>query len=285
MPIRRNFFLHLIRLPIQFFQQRNAGEIASRISFNEAVASVLSGSAATAVLDFFVAIFYLLLLLQYSVPLTLIGLAFSLVNLFLLFYMRRKMTDLTMGIQQDKGKEYGTLMNGLMMIESIKANGGESDFFTKWSDYRAKVLTATQETQLWRLSFTLLPTLLAGVNGALFMAFQSLMGSFQGPVNSLLGLIQALQTTKMQMHRLDDVCRYDADKLNYPEDTKLSFPKKRLSGELDLVDITFGYSPLDKPLLEHFNLHLAPGRWVAIVGSSGSGKSTLAKIVTGLYKE
>ena len=116
-----------------------------------------------------------------------------------------------------------------------------------------------------------------------FMAFQSLMGNFQGPVNSLLGLNQALHTTEMQ--RLDDVCRYDADKLNYPDDTKLSFPKKRLSGELDLVDITFGYSPLDKPLLEHFNLHLAPGRWVAIVGSSGSGKSTLAKVVTGLYEE
>ncbi len=94
-----------------------------------------------------------------------------------------------------------------------------------------------------------------------------------------------MQTTEMQMHRLDDVRRYETDKLNYPDDEKFSFEKKRLSGELELQDVSFGYSPLDPPLLEHFNLYLKPGRWVAIVGSSGSGKSTLAKIVTGLYEE
>ena len=126
-----NFFWHLIRLPIQFFQQRHSAEVASRITFNESVAGVLSNSAATAILDFFVALFYLLLLLQYSVPLTIIGVSFSLVNLALLMLTRRKLTDLTMRLQQDKGKEYGTLMNGLLMIESVKANGGEADFFTK----------------------------------------------------------------------------------------------------------------------------------------------------------
>ena len=113
-----SFFWHLIRLPIQFFQQRHSAEVASRISFNEGVAGVLSGSAATSVLDFFVALFYLLLLFQYSVPLTLIGLFFSLINLLVLALTRRKMTDLTMRMQQDKGKEYGTLMNGLLMIQS-----------------------------------------------------------------------------------------------------------------------------------------------------------------------
>ena len=288
---------------MQFFHQRYAAEVASRVNFNESVSGVLSGSAATAVLDFFVALFFLFLLFQYNVELTLIGVFFTALDIAIFFAMRQKLTDLIMRIQQDAGKEYGVAMNGLLMIDSIKANGTEADFFTKWAGYRAKVLTATQETQLWRLSFTLLPNLLAGLNGALimtfggfsimdgamtagmFVAFQSLMGNFQAPVNNLLGLNQALQTTEMQMHRLDDVRRYDADKLNYPDDTKLSFPKKRLSGELDLVDITFGYSPLDKPLLEHFNLHLAPGRWVAIVGPSGSGKSTLAKVVTGLYEE
>lgn len=89
----------------------------------------------------------------------------------------------------------------------------------------------------------------------------------------------------MQMRRLDDVRRYEIDKLNYHDDAEKNFSKKRLSGELDLKNINFGYSPLEKPLLENFNLHLSPGRWVAIVGSSGSGKSTLAKIVTGLYEE
>ena len=297
------FFQHLLKLPMAFFHQRYAAEVAGRVNYNESVAGVLSGSAATAVLDFFVALFFLALLLQYNVTLTLIGVFFTSVNTAVFFAMRRKLTDITMRIQQDAGKEYGVAMNGLLMIDSIKANGTESDFFTKWAGYRAKVLLASQHSAIWSLEFNLLPTLLGGLNGALimtfggfsimegamtagmFIAFQSLMGNFQSPVNNLLSLNAALQNTEMQMRRLDDVCRYNIDSLNYHSDENLNFDKKRLSGDLELRNISFGYSPLEKPLIENFNLNLKPGRWVAVVGASGSGKSTVAKIVTGLYEQ
>ncbi|MBQ5418708.1 MAG: hypothetical protein IIU24_01155, partial [Selenomonas sp.] len=207
-----SYFWHLLKLPMQFFHQRYAAEVAGRVGFNESIAGVLSGPAATAVLDLFVAIFYLLLLLQYNVTLTLIGIAFTSVELILFFAMRRHLTDLNMRIQQDAGKAYGVAMNGLRMIETIKANGDESDFFTKWAGYQTKVLSASQETTLWAMSVKMLPTLLSGINGALimtiggfsimegamtagmFMAFQHLMGSFQAPVNALVGLGSTLQT-------------------------------------------------------------------------------------------
>ena len=299
-----SFFWHVIRLPLQFFQQRYAAEIASRISFNESIAGVLSGSAATAVLDFFIALFYLMLLLQYSVSLTIIGVGFSLIDLAAFLLMRRKLTDMNMKIQQDQGKEYGTAMNGLMMIETIKANGNETDFFSKWAGYRAKVLISTQEVQMWSLTASILPSLMGGLNSAIimtvggfsimegvmtagiFMAFQNLMGSFQEPFNKLINLGTTLQSTEMQMQRLDDVQRYDIDRLNYPQDNgNFTFKGDRLSGEIDFVNINFGYSPLEPPLLQDFNLHLEPGRWVAVVGFSGSGKSTLAKVLTGLYEQ
>lgn len=299
------FFRHLLHLPMQFFQQRYAAEVASRIGFVESTAEVLTGQAATAALDLAVAVFYLLLLLQYSVPLTFISLAFTSVDIVLFFALRRHLTDMNMRIQQDAGKEYGTAINGLSMIESIKASGTEADFFGKWAGYRAKVLVAMQEVQLWSMTATILPTLLAGVNGALimtiggfsimdglmtagtFVAFQGLIGSFQSPVNSLLGLGTTLQSTEMQLQRLNDVKCYEIDSLNYPEHEpdKTEQLKSRLSGELELENISFGYSPLEMPLFHDFNLHLLPGRWVAVVGSSGSGKSTLAKIVTGIYEE
>lgn len=301
------FFRHLLRLPLQFFQQRYAAEVASRIGFAESTAEVLTGQAATAVLDLAIAVFYLLLLLQYSVPLTIISVAFTSVDIILFFALRRHLTDMNMRIQQDAGKEYGTAMNGLSMIESIKANGTEADFFAKWAGYRAKVLVATQEVQLWSITANVLPTLLAGVNGALimtiggfsimdglmtagtFVAFQGLIGSFQAPVNKLLSLGTSLQSTEMQLQRLNDVKCYEVDSLNYPDPERqrvqAAIKKSRLSGELELENISFGYSPLEPPLLKDFNLHLLPGRWIAVVGSSGSGKSTLAKIVTGLYEE
>ena len=300
------YFWHLLKLPMQFFHQRYAAEVAGRVGFNESIAGVLSGPAATAVLDLFVAIFYLLLLLQYNVELTLIGVAFSSVELIMFFAMRRHLTDLNMRIQQDAGKAYGVAMNGLRMIETIKANGDESDFFTKWAGYQTKVLSASQETSLWAMTVKMLPTLLSGINGALimtiggfsimegamtagmFMAFQNLMGSFQAPVNALVGLGSTLQTTEMQMQRLNDVRCYEVDSLNFPtadEEAKKKFSTDRLSGDVRLTDVSFGYSPLERPLLEHFNFHARPGEWVAVVGASGSGKSTLAKIITGLYEE
>ena len=301
-----SYFWHLLRLPMQFFQQRYAAEVAGRVGFNQSIAEVLSGPAATALLDLLVALFYLLLLLQYSVTLTLIGIAFSSVEIILFFAMRRHLTDLNMRMQQDAAKAYGVAMNGLRMIETIKANGDEGDFFAKWAGYQTKVLNASQKTTLWSLSVRLLPTLLAGINSALimtfggfsimegtmtagmFIAFQQLMGSFQAPVNALVGLGSTLQTTEMQMQRLNDVRCYEVDDLNFPASAQQelqSFPCERLSGELTLTDICFGYSPLEAPLLENFSLHAAPGSWIAVVGASGSGKSTLAKIVTGLYEE
>ena len=298
-----SFFWHLLRLPMQFFNQRFAGEVASRVNYNESIAGVLSGPAALAILNFFVAIFYLLLLLQYDVTLTLIGIFFSSINIIVFFALRRHLTDMNMKIQQDAGKEYGTMMNGLMMIETIKANGNESDFFAKWAGYRAKVLKAGQDVAIWQMTATIIPTLLGGINGALIMtlggfsimegaltagmftAFQSLMGSFQAPVNDLLGLGSTLQTTEMQMQRLNDVRRYEIDDLNCREEKISDEPVARLNGELELKDIDFGYSPLEKPLINKFSLHIAPGHWVAVVGASGSGKSTVSKIVTGIYEE
>ncbi len=301
-----SYFWHLLRLPMKFFHQRYAAEATGRACFNESIAEFLSGPAATAALDLIVAVFYLLLLLQYNVTLTLIGLLFTSVNILLFFFMRKHLADLNMRIQQDAGKAYSVAMNGLRMIETIKANGDEADFFTRWTGSQATVLATSQKTALWSMSAKLLPALLSGINGALimaiggfsimegtmtagmFMAFQQLMENFQAPVNALVGLGSSLQTTEMQMQRLNDVRRYEIDHLNFPgtrEKAQQSFPRNRLSGDLVLQDVSFGYSPLEKPLLNHFNLHARPGTWVAVVGASGSGKSTLARIVTGLYEE
>ena len=271
---------------------------------NEANAQVLSNQAATSVLDFFIALFYLILLFQYSVTLTLIGVSISFLNLGLLIYMRRHLTDLTMKTQQDAGKSYGVMAAGMQIIESVKGNGTEGELFAKWAGYKAKVIRSTQEMQMWTLKMKLLPALLAGITPALimtvggfsimegimtagiYMAFQNLLARFQEPFNKLLAFGATFQNVEMQMQRLDDVRRYKIDSLNYSEDSDERIDDKpRLSGELTLKDVSFGYSPLDPPLLENFNLHLEPGRWAAIVGASGSGKSTLAKVVSGLYEE
>lgn len=297
-----SFFWHLLKLPMEFFQQRFAGEIASRAGFTESIAAVLSDSAAVCALDFATAVFFLFLLFDYSPSLTVIGISFSLVNLGMFFYLRRRMTDISMRIQQDAGKAYGNAMNGLQMIETIKANGNEGDFFAKVAGYHAKVLSGSQEAAILSQTTNMIPLLLSGLNTALimtiggfsimegtmtagiFMAFQNLMSNFQQPFAKLVNLGEQLQSTEMQMQRLDDVRRYEIDDLNYGE-RKSSFEGMLLKGRLELEHISFGYSRLAQPLLQDISLTIEPGHWVAVVGTSGSGKSTLGKVVTGLYEQ
>ncbi len=297
-----SFFWHLLKLPMEFFQQRFAGEIASRAEFTESIAAVLSGPAATCVLDFFTALFFLFLLYEYSPSLTFIGVSFSLVDLGIFLYLRRRLTDLSMRQQQENGKAYGNSMNGLLMIETLKANGNEADFFAKVAGYHAKVLATSQEIELFSYNTNMIPMLLSGLNSALimtiggfsimegtmtagiFMAFQSLMSNFQTPFNNMVSLGQQLQTTEMQMQRLNDVQKYEIDHLNYPE-VEPDYPYLSLRGKLELQHVSFGYSKLVDPLLRDINLTIEPGHWVAVVGASGSGKSTLGHVVTGLYEQ
>lgn len=295
------FLWHILHLPGSFFQQRHGGEIASRIGFNLSVADMLTRQAATAVIDTFIAIFYLALLFQYSITLTLIGLLFSAFNIVVLFKMRSFIMEKSMLMMQESGVLQAITINGLQSIDTLKANGNEADFFAKWSGAQNKMMKESQKIQFISQNVSLLPEFLGGVNMALimtiggfqimdgilsagtFVAFKMLMGNFSEPVNKLLSLGQGLQRTEMMLKRLDDIYNYPKDDYLY-NSSENTVQKDYFSGELRLENITFGYSKLSAPLLENFNLHLRPGRWVALVGGSGCGKSTVVRLVLGEQK-
>ncbi|MBQ7624754.1 MAG: ATP-binding cassette domain-containing protein, partial [Clostridia bacterium] len=95
---------------------------------------------------------------------------------------------------------------------------------------------------------------------------------------------QTIQEMRTQMERVEDVMEYPEDVIfkGAPAYEDTSYDK--LVGEVELKDVTFGYSRLADPLIENFSLKIKPGGRVALVGASGCGKSTISKLVSGLYQ-
>ena len=118
----------------------------------------------------------------------------------------------------------------------------------------------------------------------MIMAFQGFLSSFTAPAITLISAGQTLQEMRTQMERVEDVMQYPTD-VNYQNEALDEHAEyDKLSGEVEMKNVTFGYSRLGEPLIENFNLTLKPGSRVAFVGSSGCGKSTLSKLISGLYQ-
>lgn len=298
------FLWHVLCLPVEFFTQRYAGDISMRVQSNDRVAQLLSGQLATNALNFIMTVFYLVLMTQYSLLLAFVATVIAASNIFYLKHISRQRVDKNYKLLQDQGKLQGTAMSGLQVIETLKATSSESDFFAKWSGYQAKALNSQQEMEVSSQLLVTIPTFLTTLSNSvvlvlggflifkgdmtigMLVAFQTLMTSFMEPVTGLVNLGSQLQEVEGDMNRLDDILKYSVDeqtKDDLRDDGPVDFPEK-LEGIVELRNLTFGYSRLEPPLIENFDLILSPGSRVALVGGSGSGKSTVAKLVAGVFK-
>jgi NHLM bacteriocin system ABC transporter peptidase/ATP-binding protein len=297
------FVWHLLHLPVSFYAQRYAGEISHRVHLNDKVADVLSGRLATTLLEASMMLVYTGVMLQYDAVLTVCGLGCAAVNLAALQWLSRRRVDANMRLVQELGKVHGAAMAGLQQIETLKAAALESEFFARWAGSYTKAMNAQQALDMTNQTLGVVPTFLTALTSMLVLvigglrvmdghlsigmlvALQSLMHSFLTPVTSLVGFGSKLQELQGDLQRLDDVLRHPAHAetagaLSQYVVTPATF---RLRGHVEVCNVTFGYSHVSPPDLEHISFTLEPGTWVAVVGTSGSGKSTLARLVCGLY--
>ena len=299
-----SFMWKILRLPMEFFSQRMAGDIQSRQNSNAEVASNLVNTFAPLALQAFMMIFYLVIMIRMSVPMTIVGLISVLFNAGFSRYISEKRINISRVIVRDSGKLTGTTIAGIEMIESIKASGSENGFFERWAGFQASV--AKQDILFSRMDERLgiLPQIVSGISDTLVLcmgiglamrgeftpgmisAFSIYMKQFLAPANNLITTGQTIQEIRTEMERIEDVMEYREDDIGLKEyeagNTEQSFAK--LSGQIEMRDVSFGYAPLGKPLIQNFNMTLEPGKSIAFVGASGSGKSTLAKLLSGLYK-
>lgn len=314
------FMWKILRMPVEFFSQRMAGDIQVRKNTNASVAEGLVNTFAPLVLNSLMMIFYLVVMIRYSPVLTLMGVTSVFLNLLLSNIISKKRVNIARVQLKNAGKLAGAAVAGIEMIETIKATGAENGFFEKWAGYQAGANTGAVKFRKLNSVLGLLPGLISTLcNTAVLMtgvffamqgrftvgmilAFQGFLNSFMAPAASLIAAGQTLQEMRTDMERVEDVMNYPEDVIWGKADGKEpeaclknhsesllqteSSPEeeyRKLSGHIELKNVTFGYSRLAQPLIRDFNLSLKPGSRVAFVGPSGCGKSTLSKLISGLY--
>ena len=294
-----HFFWHTLRLPAEFFTQRSAGEIASRVGLNERVASTLSSELSQVLLNLLTANFFLFAMFYYSPQLTLIAVTAVALELLVWRTIAARTAELSQQISVQAGRLSGASINGLSNIETIKAAGQEWGLFSKWIALQTQLVNSSVKAQGIGLTLGQVPGLLGLVvhlailalgslrimDGQMsvgeLVAYQTLLAGFAAPARALGALTQQVQSLRGDLARLEDVLHYPTEPLPAITADVKSF---KLRGELELREIRFGYNRNEPPLIDNMTLRLFPGQRVALVGASGSGKSTVSRLVVGLYQ-
>ncbi|MDO4939911.1 MAG: NHLP family bacteriocin export ABC transporter peptidase/permease/ATPase subunit [Lachnospiraceae bacterium] len=289
----------VLSMPVEFFSQRMAGDLQERQRSNALVADVLINTAAPLLMDSVLLILYLSVMLDYSWMLTVVGLSALVINIIISGVVSRKRVNVSRVAMRDTAKLTASTLSGIELIETIKLNGAENGFFGKWAGYLANENTDKIKFQKINQTWGALPQFIIDFSNAavlvlgaylvikgqftagMILAFQGLMTAFMNPALTFITAGQTIQEMVTHMERIDDV-------MEYPVDTVFSESEEgeanKLSGHLEVRNLTFGYSKLGKNIISDISFSVEPGKSIAIVGDSGCGKSTVAKLLVGLYK-
>jgi len=293
-------FWHAIRLPVSFYHDKYAGDIASRVTYAPKIISAINKTCYI-VGDAMLIGIYLLFMIKYSAFLSIFAIVHIAINLVVIKSVHKKQVSSNKAFQKAADHLQGVTASAIENIDAIKASSAERYFLNRWSNSYGKMQNASVDCSTRSLKLATLPLLLQAVSevivlaiGAYYvmhgfltvgmlMTFQSFMTACMKPVGRMIELEQTISSIKVKTERMDEVLMTECD---VPDqlDSIEGLEQGKLSGEVELKNITFGYDKNQPPIIKDFSLHLYPGKSVAFVGASGSGKSTIAKLVSGLYK-
>ena len=295
------YVISLLKLSMDAIDRFSAGELAARYSGIKKIGTTMDHLSFALVLVVR-PVLCAWLLMMYSWKL---GLVVILSMLSLLAVMRltaKSIKKKARGSEVTDARLQGVTTTGIKNIETIKSMGGERIFFSKWEEAYVNALNARVRTASGAMTTGSLPLLVLNFCNALILclgawyilqgeltpgmllASQALAVSINFPINSFISATQELFRSHAAMERLEEVEEAARGRELVIPDPESLPDSNKLTGEVELRNVTFGYDRSQPPVLRNFSLTIHPGERVAFVGFSGCGKSTIAKLISGLYE-
>lgn len=292
-------FRHLISLPLPYYQSRRVGDTLMRVGALNSIREFITGQGLMTILDVLFSVVFIVFMLWYSVPLTLIALLvvplYIAQNIWAIPIIKRKIE----AVWRTGAANNAFMVEAVTNMETIKALAVEPQFNYKWENLLARYVHTTFDNVKFRLVIggfsnmlqTVVSLCILWYGGHLVMngyftlgqliAFQMIAGQAMGPMTKLLTMWPTVQQTGLALERIGDILNTPIEPVLMPNIGKRS---RRLTGSIQLKDINFRYR-MDTPLvLKDINLEIQPGEKIGIVGRSGSGKSTLTNVVQFMYQ-
>jgi len=288
----------VLALPVPFFRDYTAGDLANRINGINVIRHALSGTTVTTLLTSIFALLNFLLLFYYSVKLaglaallTLIAISFAVTTGLLKLRYERQFAELA-------GRISGTVFQYLVGIVKLRVSAAENRAFANWARefttlrsiaFRAQNIAVVDRTFFAGYSVVINAVIFAVIGMFVlqgsgfdmstgdFVAFSAAFGVFFAALVStsatMLGLLSLVPIYGRAKPILTGLPEVDASKKHPGE----------LQGSIEVVKVGFSYTP-DQEILRDTSFSVRPGGFIALVGASGSGKSTLFRLLLGFEK-
>ncbi|MDD4818446.1 MAG: ABC transporter transmembrane domain-containing protein [Victivallaceae bacterium] len=287
-------FRHLMRLPVDFFERVPSGVLLKHMQQTERIRGFLSGNLFFTFLEVTTLVVFVPFLLLYSVRLTMVVVAFSLMMAVVIGLLIRPFQRRLHELYNAEGKRQSMLVEAIHGIKTVKSLAVEPVQEKAWNDSTAYAINAyfkvgkismTAKTLSQFLETMMTVTVIYMGTLMVFdlqlmvgelIAFQMLSGRVTGPLVKMVALVHEYQQVALSVKMLGVV-------MNTAPEPAGGGVRNPLKGNVSFENVNFQYTP-DTPLvIKNFSLELKSGQSLGIVGRSGSGKTTLTKLLQGLY--
>ena len=292
-----NLFVHLLRLPMRFFEQRHLGDITSRFTSLTAIRSTLTSGAITAALDGAMSVATLALMLVYSGKLTLVALGALLLYLTIRVLAYRPLRAASEERIVLAARENTFFLESIRAALPLKLYGRVAERISRWQNLMVDLQNRDVATQRMNLWFRSAATLIAGTEGMLLLylgglavldrtmslgmllAFLAYRSQFGERTTKLIDLAIEVRMLGLHAERLADIALEPAE-----TEPPCEVDASRLVPRIEVRGLSFRYADGEPWILRDIDLVIEAGESLAIVGASGCGKTTLLKLLLGLHQ-